>query len=57
MNEERLNRKISKLLKKVGANQTLYQTTMMRFLLALRDGRNGEEATQQLQELISQLPR
>lgn len=57
MNEEKLNRKISKLLKKVGANQTLYQTTMMRFLLALRNGRNSEEATQQLQELMTQLPR
>ena len=56
MNEERLNRKISKLLKKVGANQTLYQTTMIRFLSALRDGRNGKEAIQQLQELVIQLP-
>ena len=57
MNEERLNRKISKLLKKVSANQTLYQTTMMRFLLALRNGRSGEMAIQQLKELMAQLPR
>lgn len=57
MNEERLNRKISKLLKKVGANQILYQTTMIHFLLALRNGRNSKEAIQQLQELMAQLPR
>jgi len=53
MNEERLNRKITKLLKKVGANQTLYQTTMMRFICAVGDGRNGEEAIEQLQEMIN----
>lgn len=52
MNEERLNRKITKLLKKVGANQTLYQTTMICFVCALGDGRNGEEAIEQLKELI-----
>jgi predicted KAP-like P-loop ATPase len=54
MNEERLNRKISKLLKKVGANQTLYQTTVYRFLSALRNGRNGDIAIQQLKELLKE---
>lgn len=54
MNEERLNRKISKLLKKVDANQTLYQSTVYYFLSALRNGRNGEMAIQQLKELLKE---
>jgi len=55
MKEERLNRKIVKLLKKVDVDQTLYQTTMCYFLVALRDGRNSDIAIQQLQYLITHL--
>lgn len=55
MNEERLNRKISKLLKKVRTDQTLYQPTIVYFLLALRNGRNSELVIEELREYMAQL--
>lgn len=55
MTEERLNRKISKLLKKVRADQTLYQPTIVYFLLALRNGRNSELVIEELREYMAQL--